>query len=106
VYPEDRDGLPDSMVLRGRDGQLLLRSRAAIEVGTALGGLWRAAATLGMILPPELGDQLYDFIAARRRSLFAPPDASCPLVPPRLRARFVPDAMPDGDQPSEASAPR
>jgi predicted DCC family thiol-disulfide oxidoreductase YuxK len=106
VYAEDRDGLPDSLVLRGRDGQLLVRSLAAIEIGTALGGLWRAAATLGMIVPPEVGDRIYDFVASRRRNLFAPPDASCPLVPPRLRARFVPDAMPDGDQPSEASAPR
>ena len=102
---EDRAELPDSMVLRGRNGQLLARARAAIEVGTALGGLWRAAATLWMIVPPELADRLYDFVAARRHQLFAPPDAVCPLVPPRLRTRFVPDALPD-DQPSEASAPR
>jgi predicted DCC family thiol-disulfide oxidoreductase YuxK len=102
---EERAELPDSMVLRGRNGQLLCRARAAIEVGTALGGLWRAIATLWMIVPPEAADRLYDFVAARRHQLFAPPDAACPLVPPRLRTRFVPDALAD-DQPSEASAPR
>jgi predicted DCC family thiol-disulfide oxidoreductase YuxK len=102
---EERAELPDSMVLRGRNGQLLARARAAIEIGTALGGLWRAGATLWMIVPPELADRLYDFVAARRRQLFAPPAAACPLIPPRLRTRFVPDALPD-DQPAESSAPR
>lgn len=106
VPAESREGLPDSLVLQTRDGQLLVRWSAAVEVATALGGLWRALATVAMLLPPELGDRLYDFVAARRRRLFAAPDALCPIVPPRLRERFLPDGLPADDQPSEPSAAR
>jgi len=105
VPPDDRPTLPDSIVVRARDGELLVRARAAIEIGTALGGLWRVIATVLMLLPPELADRAYDVVAARRRRLFAPPAAACPLVPARLRARFVPDALPESDQ-ATASAPR
>lgn len=105
VPPEARAALPDSIVVRTRDGELLVRARAAIEIGTALGGLWRVAATMVMLLPPELADRAYDVVAARRRRLFAPPSAACPLVPARLRGRFLDDALPERDQ-STASASR
>jgi len=105
VPPDVRDALPDSMVVCARDGQLLVRSRAVIEIGTALGGLWRAGATLLMLPPTEVADRAYDFVASVRRRLFAPPDATCPLVPPRLRARFVSDDPEPAVQP-EPSAPR
>jgi len=104
VPPDDRPSLPDSIVVRARDGELLVRARAMVEIGTALGGLWRVGATMLTILPPDVADRIYDFVAARRRRLFAPPAAACPLVPDRLRARFVPDALPEGDQgPASAS---
>jgi predicted DCC family thiol-disulfide oxidoreductase YuxK len=100
VPAEERETLPDSIVVRARDGELLGRSRAAIEVGTALGGLWRVGATIAMLLPTELADRAYDVVASNRRRMFAPPDAACPLVPPRLRARFLPD---DPDEPGQAA---
>jgi predicted DCC family thiol-disulfide oxidoreductase YuxK len=105
VPPEVRDTLPDSIVVRTADGELLARSLATIEIATALGGLWRVAATLFMLIPTELADRAYDFVAANRRRMFAPPDVACPLVPPRLRGRFVPDDAACADQP-EPSAPK
>ena len=98
VLPDDRRGLPDSIVVRAHDGELLVRARTAIEIATALGGLWRVGATVLTILPPELADRAYDFVAARRRRFFAPPSAACPLVPARLRERFLPDALPEGGE--------
>jgi predicted DCC family thiol-disulfide oxidoreductase YuxK len=105
VSPDVQETVPDSIVVRAQDGQLLVRSRGTIEIGTALGGLWRVAATLLMLLPTEVADRAYDVVASRRRQLFAAPDAACPLVPPRLRARFVPDHPAEPDQ-LEPSAPR
>jgi predicted DCC family thiol-disulfide oxidoreductase YuxK len=104
VPPDLRDGLPDSIVVRARDGELFVRSLGAIEVGTALGGLWRAAATLGMLLPTEWADWVYDTVAGNRRRLFPPPDATCPLVPPRLRGRFVPDEPGETPQPEPSAS--
>jgi predicted DCC family thiol-disulfide oxidoreductase YuxK len=105
VSVDVRATLPDSLVVRGTDGQLFVRSRCVIEIGAALGGLWRAAAILLMLLPTEFADRAYDFVASVRRRLFAPPDAACPLVPVRLRARFLRDGDDEPAQ-SEASAAR
>ena len=104
VPAEERNLLPDTFVVRARDGELLVRSRAAIEVGTALGGLWRVGATIAMLLPTELADGAYDVIASNRRRLFAPPDAACPLVPPRLRGRFLSEAPDEQDQSAPSAA--
>lgn len=105
LVPEDeRDGLPDSIVLRTRDGELLARSRAVIEILMAFGGLWRIVGTLASVVPHEVADRLYDTIAANRARWFAPPDESCPLVPPALRGRFAADAFPATDQPGPSAA--
>ena len=55
-----------------------------------LGGVWRLLAGLLALVPVRLRDRLYDGVAAVRHRLFARPESACPLLPPRLRARFDP----------------
>jgi len=87
---DQRQGLPDSVVVRTSDGRTLVRSDAAIHVGERLGGGWRLLARLASLLPRWLLDPGYDVIAGVRGRLFAKPDGACPLLPPELRQRFLP----------------
>jgi len=91
VPPERRADLPDSIVVwRSADGALLLRSDAAVHVLFRIGGAWSVLAALLDAVPRRLRDAGYDFVARRRARWFPRPEDSCPLVPPPLRARFVP----------------
>lgn len=82
------ESLPDSIVLICEDGRVLTRSSAAIELASRLGGVWRVLAICGIRIPEPTRDALYDRIAAVRKSLFARPKDSCPILPPALRQRF------------------
>lgn len=86
----DPGSLPDSIVLEREDGRLLVRSAAALEVASRLGGFWRLLALAAGLLPARLLDAAYDGIARIRKSLFAAPEDACPILPPDLRARFDP----------------
>ena len=86
----DRVGLPDSIVLRTPQGQLLVRSNAVLYILSRLGGGWAVLANLARLIPRPIRDAVYDFIARIRFGLFARPDDYCPLVPKELRARFLP----------------
>lgn len=86
----EREGLPDSVVVRTADGRTLVRSDAAIHIGERLGGVWRMLARAASLLPRWLLDPCYDAIARIRGRLFAKPDGVCPLLPPELRQRFLP----------------
>lgn len=88
VAPDQRAGLPDSMVLRTADGAPLVNAAGALATGRALGGWWRAAAHVAGVLPSGLLETAYALVARSRRRLFRRPDAACPLVPPPLRGRF------------------
>jgi predicted DCC family thiol-disulfide oxidoreductase YuxK len=91
MVPESRRaGLPDSLVVRTREGALLVRSTALRHVANRLGGLWRLLSALAGLLPPLILDAAYDAVASRRRRCFAPPGDSCPLGSPDARARFDP----------------
>lgn len=90
VPAERRAGLPDSIVVWRADGRLLLRSDAAIHILFRLGGSFSLLAALLDAVPRRLRDAGYDFVARRRARWFPRPEDSCPLVPPRLRPRFVP----------------
>lgn len=90
VPPERRAALPDSIVVRRADGTLLLRSDAALHILFCLGGGWSLLAAVLDAVPRRLRDLGYDFVARRRARWFPRPEDACPLVPPRLRARFVP----------------
>lgn len=89
---EMRANVPDSVVAwAGDDGKLMLRSTAALYVMRRMGGIWRLAGELGMLVPLVLRDRVYDFIASIRHRLFARPpvkDAGCPLLPKTYRRRF------------------
>jgi predicted DCC family thiol-disulfide oxidoreductase YuxK len=86
----ERASLPDTLVVRTADGQTLVRSRAVRRVLDRMGGLWRLAARVTAALPTGLADASYDVVARVRSRLFTRPQAACPVVPPELRARFLP----------------
>ena len=90
VAPEIAAKLPDSIAVERADGALLVRSAAAIHVLRRIGGPWRLLAGLHALLPEGLRDRAYDAVARRRADLFQRPQAACPVLPPRLRARFDP----------------
>jgi predicted DCC family thiol-disulfide oxidoreductase YuxK len=88
ISPEVRSQLPDSLVVLTSNGQVLVRSAAAIHVLRRLGHTW--AARLLWLVPKPLRDTLYDAIARHRTDLSARPSALCPIVPVDLRPRFLP----------------
>jgi predicted DCC family thiol-disulfide oxidoreductase YuxK len=87
---EQRRALPDSVIIRTADGRTLFRSEAALHIGEQIGGGWRVIARLTGLLPRWLLDWGYDQVAKVRKQLFAAPKASCPMLPPELRGRFLP----------------
>jgi predicted DCC family thiol-disulfide oxidoreductase YuxK len=84
-----RAGLPDSVVVEDAERNLLIKSTGVAHVAASLGGWWRIGATLLRLVPRPLRDLGYDAVASVRRRLFAQPPDSCPIVPPRLRERFL-----------------
>ncbi len=84
----DRAGLPDSIVVGTPGGTLLVRSAAVLHLLRRLGGGYRALAVAGRLVPVRLADLGYDAVASVRRRLSRAPGATCPLLPPALRARF------------------
>ena len=88
VPVDQRDGLPDSMVLQTHDGSLLVRSNAWIHILRRLGGGWKIMAAVVAPIPRPLRDAVYDLIARIRYRVFRRPDDLCPIVPPDLRTRF------------------
>jgi predicted DCC family thiol-disulfide oxidoreductase YuxK len=84
-------GSIDSMVwvepAPGGSQRVFVRSAAALRVARYLGGIWRVAL-LGRLLPEEVRDALYDFVARHRHRL-ARPQESCLVVPPEQSDRFL-----------------
>lgn len=89
VIPQaQRQRLPDSVVVRTHDRQLLVKAAAVLYVLMRIGGPWHALGIALNWLPPALLDFAYDGIARLRRRLFTTPTTICPLVPPDLQHRF------------------
>lgn len=88
VRPDVAGDLPDSLVLRSADGELLFRTRAVLHILERLGGYWRVLAIVGRIVPNSAADWVYDRVAAVRHRLFRKPSAACPILPAALRERF------------------
>jgi predicted DCC family thiol-disulfide oxidoreductase YuxK len=83
------DGQGGTMVvLRESDGAAFLRSEAAIELGRALGGIWRLARVFKLV-PRPLRDGVYRLIARNRGRLMGKSD-SCPLHDPAVAKRLRP----------------
>lgn len=87
-HPSLQEDLPDSIVIELEDGTLLMRSGAVLELARRLGGVWRALAMIGGVLPRSWLDRAYDAVARVRQGLLARPEESCPILPPHLRSRF------------------
>jgi len=83
-----RAGLPDAIAVVTPDGQLLVRSAAALRLASRLGGKHAALARLLAHVPERLRDVLYDTIAHWRYRLFGRRSETCPVIAPELRARF------------------
>jgi predicted DCC family thiol-disulfide oxidoreductase YuxK len=90
VGSERRAGLPDSVVVLTRDGELLARSAAFLHIFRRLGGGWRVLAAVLSVVPRRLRDFVYDFVARIRYRVFGKREDLCPIVPAELRARFDP----------------
>lgn len=82
----DRHALPDSMVLIER-GQVYVRSRAALRIARGLRFPWSLLSVF-LLLPPRLGDALYDVVARNRYRWFGKRDA-CMVPTPELEKRFL-----------------
>jgi predicted DCC family thiol-disulfide oxidoreductase YuxK len=87
---QERRGLPDSLVLRTSDRRTLTRSAAVLHLAARLGGYWRVLGAACGLVPRSMRDVTYDLIAGIRHRVFARPVDACPLLPPHLRARFLP----------------
>ena len=66
IDEQTRENLPDSVVVRTADNQLLTRSAAVIHVLGRLGGPWRLLGGLMRIVPRFIRDRVYDEIARQR----------------------------------------
>jgi predicted DCC family thiol-disulfide oxidoreductase YuxK len=90
VASAERARLPDSMVVLTSEGTLLARSDALVHILSRLGGGWRFwGRAIGMI-PREVRNLGYDFVARIRYRVFGKREDLCPVVPPNWRARFDP----------------
>lgn len=90
VPAERRRELPDSVVIRTTEGDLLVESRGVIHLLRRLGGGWKVVAGLLWIVPRPLRDLGYRLVAAVRYRLFRRPQELCPIVPAELWGRFLP----------------
>lgn len=82
----------DSMVLivdpDGPRERALVRSQAALAIGTAVGGPYRWAALVGRLVPRPLLDAAYGLVARNRLRFFGGADA-CRVPRAAERARFL-----------------
>jgi predicted DCC family thiol-disulfide oxidoreductase YuxK len=90
IPPEQRAGLPDSVVLRTKDGRLLVRSDAFLYICKRIGGGWKILAGALRLIPKPVRDHGYDLVARVRYRIFGRTEDWCPLIPAELRRRFEP----------------
>jgi len=90
AVPTERRGLlPDSLILMTEEGALLTRSEAVVRMLLRFGGVWRIVGRLLRVVPVATRDAAYDLVARVRHRLFARPAERCPVIPERLRDRFI-----------------
>ena len=78
----------DSIVLIEPNVAYYTRSSAAIEIAKELGGLWSLISAFNYILPENIRDSIYNFIAENRYKWFGKKD-ECPLPTPEQRRKFI-----------------
>lgn len=79
----------ESFVVKRQDGKTLIKSAAVLDLMTAWGGLWRIGAAAISWMPRRWLNAGYDFVGSHRIGWFGTTDSHCPLVPARLRKRFL-----------------
>jgi len=78
----------DSIVLIEPNVAYYTRSSAAIEIAKELGGLWSLISAFNYILPENIRDSIYGFIAKNRYKWFGKKD-ECPLPTPEQKRKFI-----------------
>ena len=86
---QQRDHLPDSIVVVTDADVLLTKSSAVLFILQQLGGVWRIVSWGGRAIPRIVRDFFYDFVASVRHKIFPKEKALCPLMPGDLQERFV-----------------
>ena len=81
-----RSGTLESFVLID-GGRAYQRSEAALRIAWRLGGAWRLLSPLAL-LPRQLRDAMYDWIAANRYRWFGKRE-TCRVPTPELKDRFI-----------------
>lgn len=76
----------DSIVLC-ENGNLYVRSTAALRIARHLGGWWSLLYVF-MLVPPFIRDAVYDFVARNRYGWFGKKDY-CALPTPEMKERFL-----------------
>jgi predicted DCC family thiol-disulfide oxidoreductase YuxK len=83
---DDKKSAPDSVIL-SYQGQVYVKSDAALQIARILGGGWNMLyATI--IIPSLIRNAVYDWIARNRYKWFGKKD-SCMIPTPELKARFL-----------------
>ncbi|MBT8306476.1 MAG: thiol-disulfide oxidoreductase DCC family protein [Maribacter sp.] len=77
----------DSIILIEPGVAYYTKSTAALKIGDSFGGLWKIANVLNLI-PRQLRDIVYDWIARNRYRWYGKKDA-CMVPTPELRAKFL-----------------
>lgn len=90
VAASRRAGLPDSIVVLTREGELLVRSEAFLHILRRISGGWKVLGDVLGLIPRAVRDAAYDFVARIRYRVFGRRDEVCPVAAPELRARFDP----------------
>jgi predicted DCC family thiol-disulfide oxidoreductase YuxK len=86
---DQRDGLPDSIVLRTRKNAVLTEIVAVIYVLNQLSGFWSDLGKILGLMPRSIGNVSYRFVAKIRYRIFGRKTEACPFVPSQLRSRFL-----------------
>lgn len=77
----------DSIILIEPGVAFYTKSTAALKIGDSFGGLWKIVNVLNLI-PRQLRDIVYDWIARNRYRWYGKKDA-CMVPTPELRAKFL-----------------
>lgn len=89
IAEEVRNTLPDTFVILTSHNKVLIRSDAVIYLLHSLGGLWILAATFFACIPKPLRDLGYQMIGRHRLKFFRRPEDTCPLMPQKMKRRFI-----------------
>ena len=91
----------DTLVLI-EDGNVYVKSTAALRIVRRLSSRWRALYML-IAVPRPVRDFAYDSFARRRYRWFGKRD-ECMVPSPKVRERFLVDAVPEGEMASDDAA--